>query len=116
LDEESVQEILVHANKFEDNLCDNQTPTSSSLTFDPMFNKVCTVGSPDFFMCICPHRPNYPGCKEHMSDPDKPDCYENEHFESYVNILSGILEDLGTKALEDVNMNGLPDACENNGR
>lgn len=117
LDETIFQKELVKLEKLNDNLCDNETPTASRLIFDPRFEqKTCVVGTPNFFMCICPHRPNYPGCKEYLSDSDKPKCFEKESFEPTFNFLANNLEKLATNALVDSNMNGKPDVCENNGK
>jgi hypothetical protein len=116
LNEATIQKTLTKLEKFDDNLCDNQDVTPSNFTFDPRFEqKVCVVGSPNFFMCICPHRPKYPGCKEYLSNSDEPTCFANEEFEPFFNSVAVGYENLSIAALADSNMNGKPDACENNG-
>jgi len=117
LDEDKLQKFLDKIDKFDDNLCDDQTPVSSRLVFDPMFEqKVCVVGSPDFLMCACPHYPNRPECKGYMSGSDKPDCFAKEDFEPIFARLANQYGSLADAALVDSNMNGKPDACENNGK
>lgn len=117
LNENSIQKIFAKLDRFENNLCDNQNPTLSRLIFDPMFKqKVCVVGSPDFLMCACPHYPNRPECKGYMSAPDEPKCFAKEDFEPIFNSVADNYENLANAALVDSNMNGKPDACENNGK
>ncbi len=115
MSEAKIQQILARLDKFEDEFCDDQNPTPSRLTFDPMFNKVCVQGSPNFLMCICPHYPNRPECKGYMSSPDKPKCFAKEDFEPILNSVADNYDSLANAALLDSNMNGKPDACENNG-
>ena len=117
LNEASIQKIFDKLDKIDNNLCDDQTPTSSRFTFDHMSErKTCIVGSPDFFKCICPHSPNYPGCKEYLSGSSEPKCFAKEDFEPLFNSVADGYEKLANAALEDLNMNGKPDACENNGK
>ena len=117
LSESKIQKVLDTLNKMNDNLCDDQTPAPSRLNFDLIFErKTCVIGSPDFFRCICPHSPNYPGCKEYLSGSSKPKCFAKEDFEPLFNSVANGYEKLANAALEDLNMNGKPDACENNGK
>lgn len=116
LNEASLQKVFDRLDEYDKKLCDN-LPTPSRLTFDTRFKqKVCVVGSPDFLMCACPHYPNRPECKGYMSASDEPDCFSNEHFETFLNIVESGYERLANAALVDSNMNGKPDACENNGK
>ena len=117
LNEASIQKIFDKFDKIDNNLCDDQTPTLSSLTVNHLLErKTCVVGSPDFFKCACPHYPNYPGCKEYLSGSSEPKCFAKEDFEPIFNSVADSYENLATAALEDLNMNGIPDACENNGK
>ena len=117
INEAKIQKILAKLDKFNENLCDDQNPTLSSLTFDSRFKqKVCVVGSPDFLMCACPHYPNRPECKGYMSAPDEPTCFAKKDFEPVFNSLADGYENLANAVLVDSNMNGKPDACENNGQ
>lgn len=105
LDIDSLQRLSDRLDKLDSNLCGNQNPTPSRLTFDQMLErKTCVVGSPDFLKCICPHRPKYPGC----------DCLENRDFEPIFDSLANRYETIANAALVDTDMNGFPDACENN--
>ncbi|OGI20647.1 MAG: hypothetical protein A3B68_08845 [Candidatus Melainabacteria bacterium RIFCSPHIGHO2_02_FULL_34_12] len=105
LDINSLQRLSARLDKLDDNLCDSHNPAPSRLTFDFMFEqKTCVVGSPDFLKCICPHRPKYPGC----------DCLENRDFEPIFDSLADRYETIANAALVDTDMNGFPDACENN--
>ncbi|MBI3308079.1 MAG: hypothetical protein HYZ79_01745 [Candidatus Melainabacteria bacterium] len=105
LDIDSLQRLSVRLDKLADNLCDDPNSTPSRLTFDPMFEqKTCVVGSPNFLKCICPHRPKYPGC----------DCFANRDFEPFFDSLANRYETVANAALVDTDMNGFPDACENN--
>ena len=117
LNEASIQKIFDKLDKIDDNLCDDQPPTISSLTINHLLErKTCVVGSPNFFKCVCPHYPNYPGCMGDMSSSNEPTCFAKEDFEPIFGSITDNYENLANAALEDLNMNGKPDACENNGK
>ena len=117
LNDASIQKIFDRLDKINNDLCDDQTPTVSSLTVDHLLErKTCVTGSPNFFKCACPHYPNYPGCKEYLSGSSEPTCFAKEDFEPLFNSIADGYENLADAALEDLNMNGKPDACENNGK
>ena len=117
LNEALIQKLFEKLDKIDNNLCDDQTTISSRLTFDDVLErKTCVVGSPDFFKCACPHYPKYPGCKEYLSGSSEPKCFPKEDFEPIFDSIANGLERIANATLEDLNMNGKPDACENNGK
>ena len=117
LNDASIQKIFDKLDKIDNNLCDDQTPRLSSLTVDHLLErKTCVTGSPDFFKCACPHYPNYPGCKEYLSGSSEPKCFAKADLEPLFNSVADSDENLANAALEDLNMNGKPDACENDGK